>query len=1483
MARRRAARIRLIVLVVLLAGSLGWFLLSGPRDRVARGGALLEEGDVARALEEFKRANVRNPDDLRVWHGLADTHFARKDYAKASEWYQRILAREPGEGRSFLRAVDSLILFAELEASRHGEDREPDLAQAAALAATFEPRFPNRPEAPLADAMIAAGGYRFRARWTRNQWRTSFAPGQEGHFSWMVSRALESADPEAALKKARTELFRDLRIPTDHPAYDQARELREARLRVHALARKALDRDAAFVPARFFLARFSYEHEDHAEVLEALKPLTDPGTTLLIDHNDQREALWLRARAERELKDRTAALETLSRLRKLLLDPKGVADQEIATYATLSTCNLYVELADVAALHREADLILKRDRRSAWGFYYRGMAHYLAQEYQKALNPLSEATSFIRDHEVSMFALADCLVHVGKGEQGLKFYRKLKTLFPLAVRPYVEMARVYEDRGWHAEALQEINQATRLDPSNPVLVAARRRMEERERNPLSLRIDTLEEADQAVAQHPKDAYAHLRRADLLHRAKRSEEAVTELAGLRSSHPNYVYGWLLSGLVHLDLGRPAEALEHYRQALALSENSGLAAIGAGRAHLALGQEGDAFHMCARGLQVEPLDREGNLLMAGIMFRGGKLEHASINVHRLLKDVNPKDVEARALEVQILIASDEHDEAARAIDALLAESPESPRWLTLQGRSRLRAGDLAGAVESFDQALALAPTSTDALVGRADALARRDGPAAGLEVLDPYLKDAPDDPAARLLRGQLRFALGRLPGAREDLELAAKGPGWQASSLLTCIDFLRGELPSAVANVWAVLTRLPYAPSTMQERANVNRQLFDLQVTLGQYPDALQTLIGQAEWDAGFDRRRGRAHLALQRNDPAAAVALAEAIRRDRPKDAAATLTLALAHARLHRWSEVEPLVLEALPALATPTLPAPFEAWPDVAPDALLAVAEARLILGRADAAGLLLRAARPWMGDDLRLLLLLARAEAADGAQGDSLKTLLTPPAAGKPATALELGLLQLTDEIADGNPHLGEVFRDHPPEGVDEVALEAAWLVRAGEPVQAAARLAALPDAREWILDALRGESLPTSRKAATSLGARALTESGRGAPAEAVTTLLLAAALSASPGRRPEVERLLAGLPGPLETSPLARAVRASIRARTGGGPAAVEREIGTTPHPLLDLELGLACLEAGRPEDATGALERARESAPHDPGVLAALADAWLGAGAPEKALAAVRAPADPERRAALLEREGRAHRALGDGEAAERSWSAAAERSDCPVPVFLALGELLEEQERFADALALLERAPPEAASRPLRRLRARLLERTSQTGAATAVWKELFTLAPHEPQVSAELGRLLSTGVRPGPAMESYQRAWFLDPVGQVQSLRAMAAIEEREFNTKDALKYLERARPLAKEDPTFHEAVARVQARLKHFDAAAEAMRLACELAPGVALYHNLRAVYLKEEGHKEAALEEYRKALELEQDAGVRRDLELEILRLTR
>jgi Flp pilus assembly protein TadD len=132
-------------------------------------------------------------------------------------------------------------------------------------------------------------------------------------------------------------------------------------------------------------------------------------------------------------------------------------------------------------------------------------------------------------------------------------------------------------------------------------------------------------------------------------------------------------------------------------------------------------------------------------------------------------------------------------------------------------------------------------------------------------------------------------------------------------------------------------------------------------------------------------------------------------------------------------------------------------------------------------------------------------------------------------------------------------------------------------------------------------------------------------------------------------------------------------------------------------------------------------------------------------------------------------------------------------------------------------------------------------------------------------------------------MESYQRAWFLDPVGQVQSLRAMAAIEEREFNTKDALKYLERARPLAKEDPTFHEAVARVQARLKHFDAAAEAMRLACELAPGVALYHNLRAVYLKEEGHKEAALEEYRKALELEQDAGVRRDLELEILRLTR
>jgi len=1483
LARRRAARIRLAVLVVLLAGSLIALLLAGPRDRIARGYEFLEEGDVSRALQEFKRAEARSPDDLRVWHGFADTYFARKDYAKAATWYGRILERELGDGATFLRAVESLILFAELEAGRQGDDRQPDLAQATALAASFEPRFPTRPEGPLAEALIGSSEYRFRSRWTRSQWRTSFSPGQEGPFSWVVSRALESENPDAALDRARTELFRDQRIPTDHPAYVQAKELREARLKVQTLALKALERDATFVPARFFLARFSFEHGDHAEVLEALKPLAGPEVSHEVSRRDRREALWLRSQAERSLKDRPAALETLRRLRQFIGDPKGIAEQETALFATLTACDLHVELGDSAALHKEADQILSRDRRSAWGFYYRGMAHYLAQEYQKALNPLSEATSFIRNHEVSMLALADCLVHVGKVEQATKLYHDLQKLFPLAVRPYVELARVYESRGWEADAIRQIEQAGRLDPSDPVLQAARRRMEERARNPMALRIEKLEEADQAVARHPKDAYAHLRRAELLHRAGRTEDALGELAGLRTGHPSYLYGWLLSGLVYLEIGRPAEALEHYRNALSLSEKSGVAAIGAARAHLALGQEGDAFNLCARGLQTEPLDREGNLLMAGIMYRSGKLDLASSNVHRILKDVNPKDVEARALEAQILIASDEHDAAARAIGVLLSESPENPRWLTLQGRARLRAGDLAGAIESFDHTLALAPTSAEARVGRAEALARRDGPAAGLEVLDAFLKESPDDRDGRRLRGRLRFALGRLEAAREDLELAARSPGWAAPQLLTCIDLLRGDLGAAQAHVWGVLTWLPYTAATMPERTAITRQLFDSQVAAGQLTDAFQTLIGQADWDAGFDRRRGRSLLALHSGDPAQAAALAEAVRVDRPKDAVATLTLALANARMHRWADVEKLVLEALPGLATPTLPAPFEAWPDLAPDALLAMAEARLMHGRPDAAGLLLRSARPWMGGDLRLAILLARVEAAGGDASDALTTLITPPAGGKAAAALELGLLQLTDEPFDGNPHLGELFREHPPRGIDQVALLAAWLLRTGHPLKAAEQLAPLPDARPWILDALRGESRPSSRSASSLLGVRALAESTRGAEGEAVSSLLLAAVLSVSPGRRPEVERLLAGLPDALEASPLARAVRASVRARTGGGPAAVQREIGTTPHPLLELELGLACLEAGRPADAARALGGPRESAPNDASVQVALADAWLEAGAAERALATVRSPADAPPTAALLDREGRAHRALGDAEAAERSWSAAVARSDCPAPVFMALAGLLEEQGRFAEALELLDRAPRTGPSPAVLRLRARLLERAGNRPAATALWKELFPLAPHDPEISAELGRLLSYEVRPGPALESYQRAWFLDPAGQVQSLRAMAAIEEREFNLREALRYLERARRHSGDDATFHETVARVQARLENLDAAAEAMRRAIGLAPGVALYHRLRAGYLKDAGHDEAALGEFRKAYELEQDEGCRRDLEIEILRLTR
>lgn len=94
-------------------------------------------------------------------------------------------------------------------------------------------------------------------------------------------------------------------------------------------------------------------------------------------------------------------------------------------------------------------------------------------------------------------------------------------------------------------------------------------------------------------------------------------------------------------------------------------------------------------------------------------------------------------------------------AAVLTAIAAERPNDARAFGFLGRARLASGDLLGAVQAFERAVALAPRDADLRAALAFATAQLGGPAA-----------APDLPDAAAIRGMVEGLAARLEADPDD---------------------------------------------------------------------------------------------------------------------------------------------------------------------------------------------------------------------------------------------------------------------------------------------------------------------------------------------------------------------------------------------------------------------------------------------------------------------------------------------------------------------------------------------------------------------------------------------------------------------------------------------------------------------------------------------------------------------------------------------
>jgi tetratricopeptide (TPR) repeat protein len=353
-----------------------------------------------------------------------------------------------------------------------------------------------------------------------------------------------------------------------------------------------------------------------------------------------------------------------------------------------------------------------------------------------------------------------------------------------------------------------------------------------------------------------------------------------------------------------------------------------------------------------------------------------------------------------------------------------------------------------------------------------------------------------------------------------------------------------------------------------------------------------------------------------------------------------------------------------------------------------------------------------------------------------------------------------------------------------------------------------------------------------------------------------------------------------------------------------AAFEAAVAAEPDCARYLyHYGRSLLEVGRVDEAVRHLQRARDIAPGQPEVEAALGQAYRALGWLEEALgsfqaAALAAPAD----ARCSHWAGEVHAELGDLEAAVASMQHAVAARPNEAAWHDALGQVLAELGRYGAAARAFRNAH---ALDPDRALYVRHLGRAhlgaGEATAAVEALRQAVALAPDDAGALGDLGRALAATGEGAVALEILRRAvtmdggWPEDHLHLARLLRGQGRLDEAlshaaraaELAPSSALALAElgrvhdargeyrqalgaynRAVAQAPDDPEARQLVAAVKRALGDGDGAARDWRAAAALEPkSPSALEQLARLY-EDRGDREAALDVLVQAADLVPDS---------------
>jgi tetratricopeptide (TPR) repeat protein len=294
-----------------------------------------------------------------------------------------------------------------------------------------------------------------------------------------------------------------------------------------------------------------------------------------------------------------------------------------------------------------------------------------------------------------------------------------------------------------------------------------------------------------------------KQADEARDADRLDEAAALYTRALALQPKWVQGWWSLATIEYDRDHYAKAAVDFEKVIALDSSNGTAHAMLGLCQFELGKDDPALKnlLAAERLGVTKDERLRNVAlyhMGILQLRAKKFGDAKETLGHLAVDrvrtkelttglglaallLTPKesppegtpgaDVIERAGEAEVLLDSNEFDQAKQKYAQLTTEFPDYPNLHFAFGRLLLETHDTDQAIEEFQRELQRDPKNVNSMLEIAAVLRMTDAQGA-LKYAIEAANLAPQLPFAHYLLGLLRFDTGDPAAAIPELEIAQK---------------------------------------------------------------------------------------------------------------------------------------------------------------------------------------------------------------------------------------------------------------------------------------------------------------------------------------------------------------------------------------------------------------------------------------------------------------------------------------------------------------------------------------------------------------------------------------------------------------------------------------------------------------------------------------------------------------------------------------